>query len=99
MQFSFIIPFYETTKALKKTFAAVKKTFPFLMLRDNRFTKSDSETKNVSTEPPRYFKPPVLVSPIPSPCSSSSVTCWEISITNDPQSICNELRGSALNIS
>ena len=41
--FFLIMPFYETTKTLGTTFAAAKKTFPFLILRDNRFAKSDSE--------------------------------------------------------
>ena len=44
------------------------------------------------------FKPLVIVPPIQPPCSSSSVTCSKFSITNVPQSICNELRESALNI-
>ena len=44
------------------------------------------------------FKPPVIVPPIQPPCSSSSVTCSKFSITNVRQSICNELRESALNI-
>ena len=39
--FFFILPFCEVTKIFEKTSEVVKKSYPFLILRDNRFAKSD----------------------------------------------------------